>query len=164
MSLPLVGLASILLAAVIEAPAPIIPTAAPRTSVISRAQSDSSAVAATIRAYHEALTTGDSLAALKLLTPDVVIVEAGGIETLVDYRSHHLASDIDFARTVKQTRGAIHVRIRGDMAWATSTSEATGESRGRPVNSIGAELAVLTRTPAGWRINAFHWSSRTRRQ
>lgn len=127
------------------------------------AQSDSAAVAATIRAFHEALSAGDSLKALGLLTPDAVIVEAGGLETFADYRSHHLASDIAFARTVTQTRRGISVRVRGDMAWATSTSEATGESRGRPVNSVGAELAVLTRTPQGWRISAFHWSSRSRR-
>jgi ketosteroid isomerase-like protein len=47
------------------------------------------------------------------------------------------------------------------VAWATSTSTARGEFRGRPVNSEGAELMVLTRTPEGWKISAIHWSSRT---
>jgi len=131
--------------------------------VVIVAQSDSAAVASLIRAYHDALVAGDSTKALGLLAPDAVILESGGVETLAAYRAHHLVSDIGFARTVKQTRSAIHVRIRGDVAWATSTSEAVGESRGRPVNSVGAELAVVTRTSAGWRISAFHWSSRARR-
>lgn len=163
MALPLAGLASLLLTAALASASPRIPRTVTAEPVANSAQSDSSSVAATIRAYHEALTAGDSLAALKLLTREAVIVEAGGIETLADYRSHHLASDIGFAKAVKQTRGAIHVRVRGDMAWATSTSEAAGESRGRPVNSVGAELAILTRTPQEWRISAFHWSSRSRR-
>jgi hypothetical protein len=30
------------------------------------------------------------------------------------------------------------------------------------VNSIGAELMVLTRMMDGWKISAIHWSSRTR--
>lgn len=47
------------------------------------AQSDSAAVAATIRAFHEALSAGDSLKALGLLTPDAVIVEAGGSRRLL---------------------------------------------------------------------------------
>ncbi len=38
-----------------------------------------------------------------------------------------------------------------------------GEFRGRPVNSAGAELMVLTRVQGTWKISAIHWSSRTRR-
>lgn len=47
--------------------------------------------------------------------------------------------------------------------WATSTPAAQGDFRGRSVNSAGAELMVLTRVTDGWRINAIHWSSRSRR-
>jgi hypothetical protein len=48
------------------------------------------------------------------------------------------------------------------VAWVVGTSTTRGEYRGRPVNSAGAELMVLTRTPHGWRIAAIHWSSRRR--
>jgi ketosteroid isomerase-like protein len=161
MSLPSIVLSTVLLFAALGSAR--MPATSPAAAVRQAAPSDSAAIAATIHSYHEALSAGDSLAALSLLTPDAAIVETGGIETLADYRAHHLASDISFARTVKQTRSGIHVRVRGDMAWATSTSESIGESRGRPVNSVGAELAVLTRTGKGWRISAFHWSSRSRR-
>lgn len=126
-------------------------------------QSDSADVVATVERFHAALAAGDSAAALALLTPDVVIVESGGVETREDYRSHHLSADIAFARAVKGERAPLRVTVRGDVAWAIGTSTTVGEYRGRPVNSSGAELVVLTRTPQGWRIAAIHWSSRARR-
>lgn len=127
------------------------------------AESDSAVVAAVVERYHRALESGDSAAALALLTSDAVILESGGIETREEYRSHHLPADIAFARAVKSARSPIRVVVRGDVAWAMSTSTAQGEFRGRPINSADAELMVLTRTTEGWKINAIHWSSRSRR-
>jgi len=127
------------------------------------AHSDSAAVATVVERYHHALESGDSVAALALLTDDAVVLESGGVETRQEYRSHHLPADIAFARAIKSVRGPIRVVVRGDVAWATSTSTAQGEFRGRPVNSAGAELMVLIRTTAGWKIGAIHWSSRRRR-
>jgi ketosteroid isomerase-like protein len=130
---------------------------------VSLAVSDSSDVVAVIAAYHAALAAGDSTAALALLGPDAIIVESGGIETRDEYRSHHLPGDIAFARGVKSERGPMRVIVQGDIAWATSTSTTQGEYRGRQINSLGAELMVLSRTPNGWKIRAIHWSSRARR-
>jgi ketosteroid isomerase-like protein len=130
---------------------------------------DSAAVAGTVARFHEALAAGDSAGVLALLAPDAVILESGGVETREEYRGHHLPGDIGFARAVKSVRSPIRVTLRGDVAWATSTSVTQGEYRGRAVNSAGAELMVLTRaaaagtSPAGWRITAVHWSSRARR-
>lgn len=125
--------------------------------------SDSSDVVAIVMKYHAALVSGDSAAALALLAPDAVILESGSVETRDEYRSHHLPADIAFARAVPSQRGAITVRVRGDIAWASSTSTTQGEFRGRAVNSSGAELMVLSREADGWKIRAIHWSSRTRR-
>lgn len=100
---------------------------------------------------------------MALLTPDAVILESGGVETRAEYQSHHLQGDISYAKSMKSARSPIRVSARGDVAWASSTSTTTGESRGRQVNSAGAELMVLTRTVAGWRISAIHWSSRALR-
>ena len=126
-------------------------------------QADSAAVAATVDRYHQALSSADSAGALALLTADAVILESGGVESRAEYRSHHLQSDIEFARAIRSTRGPVRVRVQGDVAWASSTSTTQGEFRGRQINSAGAELMVLTRTPQGWRIAAIHWSSRNRR-
>jgi ketosteroid isomerase-like protein len=124
---------------------------------------DSAAVARTVGQFHAALARGDSAAALALLAPDATILESGSVETVAEYRAHHLPADIEFARAVPGTRGAVRVALRGDVAWATSTSDTRGAFRGRPVNAAGAELMVLTRTTGtGWRIDAIHWSSRRR--
>lgn len=132
-------------------------------AVASQAATDSSAVVAVVSGFHAALSSGDSTAALALLAPDVMILESGGVETREEYRSGHLRGDINFARSVPSTRTVTQVRIDGNTAWVVSTSVTQGESNGRQVNSAGAELMVLRRTPAGWRIVAIHWSSRTRR-
>ena len=128
-----------------------------------RAITDSSDVAAVVARHHAALAAGDSAAALALLTDDAVILESGGIETRAEYRSHHLQADVAFAQSVKTERSPIRVVVRGDVAWASSTSVSQGEFRGRAINSVGAELMVLVRDSGGWKISAIHWSSRSRR-
>lgn len=127
-------------------------------------QSDSVAIAEAVAAYHRALAAGDSAAALALLAPDAVILESGVVETRDEYRGHHLPADIAYARAVRSVRGPVRVVVRGDVAWATSTSTTRGTYRGRVVNSAGAELMVLSREPAGWKIRTIHWSSRTLRR
>ena len=124
--------------------------------------SDSSDVAAVVTKYQAALASGDSSTALSLLAHDAIILESGGVETRDEYRSHHLPADIGFARAVPSQRSSLRIIVRGDAAWVSSTSTATGEYRGRQVNSRGAELMVLSREPDGWKIRAIHWSSRSR--
>lgn len=136
----------------------------PRLSAQSSAgSSDSSAVVSTVARFHAALAAGDSAAALALLAPDAIVLESGGVETLADYRGHHLPADIAFARAVPSTRTVVRAEVRGDAAWVTGTSETRGTYRDRPIDSKGAELMVLSRYPEGWRIRAIHWSSRARR-
>ncbi|MGQ0815009.1 MAG: YybH family protein [Gemmatimonadota bacterium] len=125
---------------------------------------DSAAVAQVVSRFHEALVAGDSATALSLLAADVTVLEAGGVETREEYRAHHLPGDIAFARAVHSERGPLHVYTRGDVAWTVATSATHGTYRERPIDSTGAELMVLTRTPAGWRVSAIHWSSRQRRR
>jgi ketosteroid isomerase-like protein len=134
-----------------------------RIAAAQPAPDDSAAVAATVAGFHAALARGDSAAVLRLLAPDVRILESGGVETLADYRAHHLPADIEFARAVPGARGPLGVTVRGDVAWTAGTSETKGELRGRAINSVGAESMVLVRGADGWRISAIHWSSRTRR-
>ena len=126
--------------------------------------SDSADAVAVVVAFHEALARGDSTAALRILAPDVVILEAGGVETLADYRSHHLPGDIAYARALPGVHTLKSVVVSGDAAWVTSTSITEGQFNGRAVNSAGAELIVLARAKADarWMIRAVHWSSRRR--
>ncbi|MGK2935260.1 MAG: DUF4198 domain-containing protein [Gemmatimonadaceae bacterium] len=138
-------------------------TATGQTVGVRESMSDSGSVAAVVDAFHGARANGDSLSAMSLLAAYAVIMESGGVETREEYRSHHLPGDMAFARAIRSSRGAVHVTIHGDVAWTTSTSTTVGTYRDRAINSAGAELMVLTRTPEGWRIRAIHWSSRARR-
>lgn len=125
--------------------------------------SDSSDVVAVVRRFDSLMAAGDSAGLLALLADDAVILESGGLETRAEFRSHHLPADIGFSRAVKSQQGPILVRVRGDVAWASSTSTVEGEMRGRAINSVSAELMVMSREPDGWKIRAIHWSSRSRR-
>jgi ketosteroid isomerase-like protein len=131
----------------------------PAAPAFAQARADSAAVAAVVERYHGALSQGDSVAALAQLAEDAVILESGHIESRQEYRSHHLGADIAFARAVKGTRSPVRVSVLGDVAWTTATSTVRGEFRGKPVNSSGVELMVLTRSADGWKISAIHWSS-----
>ena len=124
---------------------------------------DAAAVTDVVERFHGALAAGDSAAARALLAPEAVILESGGIETVDEYTSHHLAADMAFAAAVASERGPIQVTVRGDVAWAVSTSRSRGRYGDRDIDSTGAELVVLSRGPEGWRIEAVHWSSRNNR-
>jgi ketosteroid isomerase-like protein len=130
----------------------------------SEAQSaDQRAVGEVVRDFHAALARGDSAAALRLLAPDAVILEAGGLESRTQYREHHLPGDLAFAQAVPSERAVPTIVVVGNAAWVVGTSRTTGTFRDRAVNSVGAELVVLSRESEGWMIRAVHWSSRAGR-
>jgi ketosteroid isomerase-like protein len=135
----------------------------PTSSRAQKTVADSAAIVGTVLRFHEVIAAGDSLAALALLTEDAVVLESGGLETRAEFRDHHLPADISFAQSTKGTRRVHSVSRRGDVAWVSATSTTTGTFSGRAINSVGAELMVLVRTPDSWRISAIHWSSRARR-
>ena len=121
--------------------------------------SETAAVEATVRGFHQALAAGDAAGALRLLAPEAVILENGARETRDEYAAHHLSADIEFARAVPMQRGPIQVTVSGNTAWASSTGRLQGTFRSRPIDMAVAELMVLSRTAAAWEIRAIHWSS-----
>lgn len=129
-------------------------------SVSLGTSSDESAqVAAAVESFHDALARGDAEGAMKLLAPDAAVFENGSAETRADYERDHLPEDIKFAQMVRSTRSDVKVEINGETAWLTSQNKSEGTVNGKPVHRIGVELAVLAKTPEGWRIRAIHWSS-----
>lgn len=129
----------------------------------ARVSADSAIAVAAVARFHAALASGDSATALGLLATDAVIIESGDVQTRAEYRSHHLPADIIFAAAVPSIRTVTQVTISGDVAWITATSSTKGTYRDRPVNSVGAELTVLSRTSSGWQIRSVHWSSHAKR-
>lgn len=132
-------------------------------AMLATSSGDPAAVADVVHRFHAALEAGDTAAALGLLAPDVRVLESGGMETLEEYRSHHLPGDMAFAAAVAREAGPPSVTVAGDAAWVVSTSRTSGTFRDRQIDSMGVELMVLTREADGWRIRAIHWSSRQAR-
>ena len=117
-----------------------------------------------VSAFHQAMEDGDSIAALELLDPEVVIFEGGGVEASRDeYRSHHLPADIAFARATEREVTQSWSEIEGDLAVMMAQTKTTGTFREREINSRGVETMVLVRRDEGWRIVHVHWSSRRSR-
>jgi len=125
---------------------------------------DSVEAISAVAAFHAALGIGDSAAALARLASDVQVLESGSIETLAEYRAHHLPADIAFAQAVPSERQVLRVTVLDSVAWVTATSRSQGTFRGRAVDSDGVELMLLTRRAGQWQIRAIHWSSRSRRR
>ena len=128
-------------------------------AVASASEAPDPQIAATVDAFHDALTKGDRAAVMALLAPDAQILEGGHAESREEYEKGHLAADIEFAQAVQSKRENVVARQEGSAGWVTSSSRVSGNFKGRDVNSAGAELIVLTKTPDGWRIRAIHWSS-----
>jgi ketosteroid isomerase-like protein len=126
------------------------------------ASKDTAAVVAAVESFHAALAKGDASVVSRLLAEDVVIMEAGNVETRAQYLSSHLPGDIEFTKAVATKRGPIRAIVTGDAAWASSTSEMAGTFQGRAVDLIATELMVFSRVADGWQIRAISWSSRAR--
>lgn len=156
-----------LLSVIVTLAVTLATAAAPRgAAALSRLEppADSTTAVAVVSAFHTALVLADSAAVFTVLAPDVQIMEGGDIETLSDYRSHHLAEDIAYARAIPGVHTIRHVVVQRDVAWVSSTSIIKGRIKGRIVDVAGAELVVLSRVnaTAPWRIRAVHWSSHRR--
>ncbi|HEX6575768.1 MAG TPA: nuclear transport factor 2 family protein [Gemmatimonadaceae bacterium] len=134
----------------------------PAATTVTATASDSAEVVKAVAQYHEALKAGDSAAAVNLLGKKAVILESGEFQTREEYVSHHLGSDIAFAKAVPSPSEIRSVKVDDDMGWVASTNRATGTFNGRAIDSNGVELMVLSKSSGNWRIEAIHWSSRRR--
>ena len=127
------------------------------------ARSDSAAATAIVEQFNAALAAADSARAVSLLADDVLIIEAGSIQTRAEYLRGHLGADMKASQGSKGERSTIVARVTAAAAYVitrtvTPPSGAEGNS-----GSEAAELMVVTKTNSGWRISAVHWSSRRRR-
>jgi ketosteroid isomerase-like protein len=121
---------------------------------------DSAAVIATVERFHALLARADSAAAVRLLAPDLTVLESGDVESRSEYLAHHLGADMAFAKAVASDRKLVGFGQEGNVAWTTTATVSRGQFRDRKIDSRGAELIVLTRSGSGWIIRSIHWSSR----
>ncbi|MEO5568914.1 MAG: nuclear transport factor 2 family protein [Gemmatimonadaceae bacterium] len=127
------------------------------------AAADSAAALAVVTQYEAALARGDSALAVSLLADDLMVLEAGSVETRADYLAHHLGADIRASAGAKGERTVVKVSVLGDVAYVITRTVRPGTGAPGSTGSELAELMVLSKAPAGWQIRAIHWSSRRRR-
>lgn len=117
--------------------------------------------AESLAAFYAALAAGNKTTALELLAPRVAIYESGYVEASRDeYASHHLGSDIDFAKASTRKVLRHSEKVEGNTAIIWEETETTGSFGGAPVHSFGTETAVLEKSGGQWRITHVHWSTR----
>lgn len=140
----------------------VSPGRQPAAGASSCRTADSAAVMRAVGRFHAILSTGDTTGLDALLAPDLKVLEGGTVENRQEYLSHHLPEDIEFAKAVNEKRASISYTCEGNVAWLVTTSTASGNFKGRAIDSVGAELMILSRTQKGWKIRAIHWSSARR--
>lgn len=130
------------------------------TSANPGAPVDAATPVGTVMAFHAALASGDTNAALTHLAEDVVIFESGGVESSrSEYASHHLEADAAFSAAVPRTLVSRAHGMQGDMAWVLSVETVSGTYRTRAISSRSVETMMLRLVNGQWRIVHIHWSS-----
>ena len=143
--------------------APVIFAAVLMTeSSAAQSADDQARVVAAVGTFHGALRSGDSSVVTRMLAEDVVIFEAGGVESRAQSVSNHFPADVEFEKAVPSKRSPFRAVVMGETAWVSSTNELVGTFQGRAVDLVATELMVLSKVPDGWRIRAISWSSRSR--
>ncbi|MGQ2971881.1 YybH family protein [Brevundimonas mediterranea] len=151
----------ILAAAVLLSVGPLIASASPAMSQVTAVAREAEVAASVVDAFHSALETGDTAAALFLMSDDVMIFEEGGAErSRAEYASHHLEADAAYAAAAASTLSRRAGWASGDVAWIVSEGETQGQAGNSATGRLTVETMILKRGPEGWRIQHIHWSSR----
>ena len=113
---------------------------------------------AALDAFHAALKSHDPAAALKLLAPDVSILEQGFVDrSRADYAGAHIAADAAFAQATEYKVLERRILWLGDnAACVMSQTRTVGRFENQPINLIGTETAVLQRAGGVWSITHIH--------
>ncbi len=115
----------------------------------------------TVTAFHAAIKAGDRDKALAMLSPKIMIYEAGHVErTRDEYAKGHLGSDMAFSKEMTRKVTMHSERITGNVAVVLDETETTGTYKGKAMKIQGVETAVLEKKGDGWVITHVHWSSR----
>ena len=147
---------SILLAWLVPLAAPVSAQEQPPAS----RQQDEDAIRGVVEGFHAALSAGDSTSALTYLHDDLIVYEAGHAETLAEYRSGHLASDIAFSQSVVFATERDTVVPGRELSLYLRQYSMKGSYRDKEIDARGVESIVLALSGEGWKIRHIHWSSR----
>jgi ketosteroid isomerase-like protein len=111
--------------------------------------------------FHAALKAGDRETVLSLLDESVVIYEEGGAElSRAEYAKEHLDADMAFAAATTTEIVRRSSGWSGELAWVITQGRIKGRFRGRDVDRLTTETAILKGTATSYRIVHIHWSSK----
>jgi len=120
---------------------------------------ENTAPAQAVKAFHQALRSGDANAARAMLADDVLIVEGNGVERSADeYASHHMLADMKFMAAVQSETLEHKTKVLGNVAYSVSRTQLTGDYKDKPVDVVSKETLVLVDNGDGWKIVHVHWS------
>jgi ketosteroid isomerase-like protein len=125
----------------------------------AQAQPNEADLTSVVEAFYAAIKAGDADAAMALIAPDAIFVEAANIENRDQYEKNHLPRDIDYESQIDGQRGPLQVTREGDTAWIISTTKYDEKALGNPELYVITQLMVLSRGADGWRIRSICWSS-----
>lgn len=133
---------------------------------VVHAADDTPGPAATVDAFHAALTADRPQAALRLLMQNVYIAEQGYVDTdRATYTRTQVKDDAAFAHATTYKVLNRHLIWLGDnAACVISQTRTTGSFDGHRIDLIGAETALLRKVGNGWQIDHLHWSAHPHRQ
>jgi len=153
----------VLAAAVLLSVGPLNVSASSASTQIAAVAGEAAEAATVVDAFHAALETGDTAAALSLMSDDVMILEEGGAErSRAEYASHHLEADAAYAAASESTLSRRAGWASGDVAWIMSEGETQGQAGNSATGRLTVETMILKRGAEGWRIHHIHWSSRAK--
>jgi ketosteroid isomerase-like protein len=129
-----------------------------RAAEVLRSVGDSAAVAQVVERYHDALARDDTASVLRLLAPSAVHVSDREILTMAQLRATGIAAHGRWERAIQRDKGAIHVRVAGNTAWAYWLWPIRARANPNLLSGREAELLVLVRNGDAWQIAAIHAS------
>lgn len=113
----------------------------------------------TVTRFHQALREKNAKVVKMLLSKNVVIFESGNVENSLDeYASHHMQSDMKFMAAVNTEILKHEVNVYGDTAISLMSSRVSGKYRGEHLNYVGLETMTLVKVNDNWKITHIHWS------
>lgn len=133
-----------------------------------------SEVGDTVRAFHTALNSGDTVKVRALLDDAVWVFERGRVERSADeYAAQHMKADMVFLQHMKITTLEHQIQVVGNVALSMSRKKIQGDYEGEAIDIDSMETMMLVKdTVAGassplpmplaetnhWRIVHIHWS------
>ncbi|PIP81045.1 MAG: hypothetical protein COW84_01970 [Gammaproteobacteria bacterium CG22_combo_CG10-13_8_21_14_all_40_8] len=116
--------------------------------------------AKSVKAFQDALKSGNATLARELLDDQVLIYEGDSAENSADeYANHHMKADMEFLSHMSITQLSQHIQQSEKMALYTGISKIEGKYHDKEISMTSTETMVLKQINHQWKITHIHWSN-----